>query len=299
MSRGPAVLALVGATALWAGNYVVGERAVQTVDPIDLTAMRWVLAAVPLLVLAQVLERPDWRTALGRWPLLLLLGLIGMAGYNLALYEALRHTTAVSASLINAVNPALITLAAALFLREGVGWRGIVGMLLGFCGIVLVLTKGSVETLASLDFNVGDLLMLVAIAAWTFYTILGGRAGVPPITSTAIQATGVAVVMVPVAAVSGFAVPSTAEATWSVLFIGLVVSTGAYVLWNLAARSLQKSISGVFLNLITVFTVLASVALGTPIGAAELVGGLVVLAGVVLTTLDRARRPVAPVTVRT
>lgn len=299
MSRGLAVLSLVGATALWAGNYVVGEQAVKTVDPIDLTAMRWTLSVVPLLVLAQLIEKPDWRAALRQWPLLLVLGLIGMAGYNLSLYEALRHTTAVSASLINSVNPALITLAAAVVLREAVGWRGVLGMLLGFAGVVLVISKGSLDALLSLDFNVGDLLMLVAIVAWTIYTVLQHRAKVPPVTATAIQATGSALVMLPLAAVTGFTLPQSAGAVASVLFIGLVVSAASYVLWNLGVGALPKSLSGVFLNLITVFTVVASIALGTTIGLPEIVGGVVVLAGVVLTTLDRAtaRRAKAPVEV--
>lgn len=299
MSRGLAVLSLVGATALWAGNYVVGEQAVKTVDPIDLTAMRWTLSVVPLLVLAQLIEKPDWRAALRQWPLLLVLGLIGMAGYNLSLYEALRHTTAVSASLINSVNPALITLAAAVVLREAVGWRGVLGMVLGFAGVVLVISKGSLDALLSLDFNVGDLLMLVAIVAWTIYTVLQHRANVPAVTATAIQATGSALVMLPLAAATGFTLPQSASAVASVLFIGLVVSAASYVLWNLGVSALPKSLSGVFLNLITVFTVVASIALGTTIGLPEIVGGLIVLAGVVLTTLDRAtaRRAKAPVEV--
>ena len=55
------VLALIGATLFWAGNYVIGGEAVDAISPLDLTAMRWVIALIPLLVLAQIIERPNWR----------------------------------------------------------------------------------------------------------------------------------------------------------------------------------------------------------------------------------------------
>src|SRR5687768_1831245 len=162
-----AALLLVGATLFWAGNYVVGEQAVRSIPPLSLTYLRWLLAAIPLLAIAHAVERPAWREVLRRWPMLLLLAAIGLGGYPLVVYLALRHTSALNASLINAFNPTLIVVAAALFLRERVGWRGIAGLLLGLCGVVLVLTGGRVRALLRLDHNPGDLLMLLAIALWT------------------------------------------------------------------------------------------------------------------------------------
>jgi drug/metabolite transporter (DMT)-like permease len=288
VSRGVAVLCLVGATAFWAGNYVIGEAVVRTVDPLSLTLLRWAIAALPLLALAHWIERPDWRAALRRWPLMLLLAMLGMAAFPLALYEALRHTTAVNASLITAVNPALITLVAVLVLREVLGWRGWSGIALSLVGVVIVILAGSAATLAEIEVNVGDLLVLVSIAVWTAYTILGRRLhGIPPITATAIQAGMTVVVLTPIAAANGLTLPTDAGTVWALVFIGIFPSVGAYLLWNLALRTVPASSAGVFLNLMTVFVVAAGLALGTPIGGLQVLGGLLVLGGVILTTRDR------------
>jgi drug/metabolite transporter (DMT)-like permease len=292
VSRGAAVLCLVGATAFWAGNYVIGEAVVDTVDPLSLTLLRWAIAVLPLLVLAQWIERPDWRAALRRWPLLLVLSLLGMAAFPLALYEALRHTTAVNAGLITAVNPAMITLVAVLVLREVLGWRGWTGIALSLIGVVIVLLAGSGAALTAIEINLGDLLVLLSIAAWTAYTILGRRLhGVPPITATAIQAAMAGIVLAPFAGMNGLTLPGDAASVWALVFIGTFPSVGAYLLWNLALRSIPASTGGVFLNLMTVFIVVAGLLLGTPIGPLQIAGGLLVLGGVVLTTRDRPHRP--------
>ncbi len=144
-------------------------------------------------------------------------------------------------------------------------------------------------------FGFGDLLMLLTIAAWTAYTVLGRRLhGVPPITATAIQAAMTVVALAPLAAVNGLALPADASSAWALLFIGVFPSVGAYLLWNLALRTVPASSAGVFLNLMTVFVVAAGLALGTPIGPLEVVGGLLVLGGVILTTRDRHRPAVPP-----
>ena len=119
---------LVIATLFWSGNFVVGQAAMRSMTPLELTFWRWALVAVPLLLLAQRVDRPDWRAVLRRWPTLLLLSALGLSGYTLLLYSALGHTSALTASLITAANPALIVVMAMFMLgdRPGpVGWLGI------------------------------------------------------------------------------------------------------------------------------------------------------------------------------
>src|SRR5688500_4787763 len=82
-SKAKAVAFLVGATLFWAGNYVVGAAAVREVSPLALTCFRWVIAAGPLLIIAQLVERPDWREVRRRWGLMAVLGGLGLAAYPL------------------------------------------------------------------------------------------------------------------------------------------------------------------------------------------------------------------------
>ena len=286
----PAVALLVLATLFWAGNYLVGEQVVAAVDPLSLTWWRWALAAVPLVVVAQVLERPDWRAVARHWRPLLLSGVIGVAGYPLLLYAALQHTSAASASIINAANPALIVVAAVLLGQAAAGWRTWTGLGLGLVGVLLVLTRGDVDRLLALTFNLGDLLMLVAVVAWTAYTLLGRRLGVPALTSTAVQVVLTTLALTPVALVSGLTVPPDAGSWWSVLYIALGPSIGSYVCWNLAVTRVSPTVAGVSMNLVTVFTLAIAALLGRPPTLVQLVGGALVVGGVLLTSGARARR---------
>lgn len=284
---------LTGATLFWAGNYVVGAAAVRELSPVSLTALRWAIAALPLVVIAQLVERPDWRAALRTWRRQLMLAVVGMIGYALLVYSALQHTSSVNASLVNALNPALIALLAAALARSAPSRRAVAGMLLALVGVLVVLTRGRVETLLSLQFNAGDLLMLGAITVWSIYTVIGrANAGsVPPITATAIQAVLSAAVMAPFALAGQVHWPRTGPGTLALLFIALFPSLGAYLLWNLGLRRLpaeSAGAAGVYMNLITVFTVAINAVLGYRIGAAQLVGGALVLGGVLL--VHRTRR---------
>jgi drug/metabolite transporter (DMT)-like permease len=290
------VLALVGATLFWAGNYVLGAVAVREMSPVSLTALRWALAAVPLAVIAQVVERPDWRAVLRTWPRQVVLALLGMVGYALFVYTALQHTSSVNASLVNALNPALIALLGAAVARRAPSGRAVVGMLVGLLGVLVVLTGGRLAALTSLELNVGDLLMVGAIVVWSVYTIGGrGLAGVPPIASTAVQAVIAAVVMAPFAAAGHVQWPSGRDATVALVVIAVLPSVGSYLLWNLALRRVPPAEAGSYLNLITVFTVLISAATGYALGAAQVVGGVLVLGGVLLVRERPARGPGAAV----
>lgn len=292
-------VSLVAATLFWAGNYVLGVVAVREVDPFSLVFARWAIALVPLVVIAQVTERPHWREVVRHWRWLVPLSLTGLAGYNLFLYGALQFTDAFNASLINAFNPALILLAAALFLRQPLTLRGIGGVLVALVGVLLVLTHGNLAALAGLRLGAGELLMFGAIAVWTAYTVIGRKAPtMPPITSTAVQAAVSMLAMVPFVAVNGFHSPVTAAGGWSLAFIAIFPSVLSYLLWNRALVVFEPGRAGVYLNLITVFTALAAVLMGQTMHWAELVGGVLVIGGVVLTSA-RTSAPAPEAALRT
>lgn len=291
-----AVLALLGATLCWAGNYVVGAAAVDSVSPLDLVLLRWLVALPLLLMLAQRLERPTWSRVLAQWRWLVALSLTGLLGYPLLVYVALEHTTALSASLVNATNPALIVLAAAVLLRERLSPLTVLGVMIALVGAVVVLSRGDLGVLAGARFGAGELVMLGAVVAWTAYTIVGragqGRLRVPPVTAVAVQAAITVVVLAPVSvATGGPSLPMTPAAVGSVLFIAVFPSVLAYLLWSRALTDLPAGSAGVFLNLITVFVAAFTLLTGQPYSLAQLVGGLIVIVGVVVTNLPSLRRP--------
>lgn len=295
MSGVKSALALVFATLFWAGNYVVGHLVVQAISPLDLTWWRWLLASVPLLVLALVVEKPDWRAVARQWPRLLLLAALGLAAYTLLLYGALQYTTPQSAALVNSANPAVMVVLAAVLLRERTGWRGLLGLVISLFGVLLVITDGALESVFARPLNLGDLIMLGAIVVWSLYTVLGRGLPVPPITATAVQSTMIAVLLTPFALAGGASWPTEAPVAWALVFIVVFPSIGSYVLWNIAVKSIPAGRAGLYLNLITVFTVAIAVALGAQLTLPQLLGGLIVFAGVALSSLRPARLAVAAV----
>jgi drug/metabolite transporter (DMT)-like permease len=278
-----ASLYLVLATLFWSGNYVVGEAAVASMTPLELTFWRWALAAVPLLLLAQFVEKPDWRAVLRRWPALLVLSMLGMSGYTLLLYGALGYTSAMNASLITAANPALIVVMAIVLLGEKTTRLGWLGICLGLLGVLLVLTRGELQRVLSFTMNTGELLMIGAIIVWGFYTIIARRLNLPAIAATAVQVVMATVSLAPFALALNVQFPDTPAEGWSLAYIAVFPSLGAYLLWNLALKSTPPGTAGNYLNLMVVFTAVITVALGTPLTLVQVVGGLMVIAGVLLT----------------
>ena len=294
-----AALFLILATAFWAGNFVFGAAALESTDPMSLTWIRWALAVVPLLVVAQLVEKPDWRRALRHLPLLTLLGILGIIGFSLLIYQALRFTSPLNASLINSVNPALIVVLAALLpaavqgaRRTRITWRAVLGIVLGLIGVLIVLTDGDVAAILRTGLNTGDLLMLAVILAWSIYTLVGRRIhDVPPITSTAIQAAASTVLLTPFLAFTGLTLPAEPLGWGAIAYIVIFPSIAAYVLWNAATRLVPPATASIYINLQVVFTALIGLPFGFEITGVQVVGGVIVVAAVVLLARGAAPPP--------
>lgn len=283
-----AYMALVIATVFWSGNYLLGKVAVASMSPFSVVFLRWALALPLLLLFAHVIEHPDWRGILKHWRFLALQGTLGLFAYNFLLYEALQTSSPFGASLINAANPALIALAASVLLHEHIGWRGTIGIVFALVGVLVVLTHGNLLALFANSFGTGDLLMLGVIVVWTAYTMCARKGpSLPPITQVAAQAGIMVCAMAIMAPSIGVTAPHSVQAWGSLAFIAIFPSCGSYILWNHALTIVDSARAGVFLNLITVFTVLGSLIIGTTITLPQIVGGIIIMFGVVLTTLPR------------
>lgn len=277
-------LFLILANLFWAGNYVFGKYVVAEMTPVQMTFSRWLIAVFLLFPIAHLVERPHWRSVWARWRILLVMALLGVVGYNFLLYEALRFTTSMNAALVNAMNPALIVLFSSFFLRERISLAKGAGLLVSLLGVLLVLTKGQLQLIFQTKYNLGDLLMLAAILVWTLYSIFGRKiVGVPPISATAVSALLGLILIFPFFLASGMNLPLSHRATLGILYIGIFPSVGSFIFWNASIREIGASRAGIYLNLITVFTAILSMLLGNPVTLAQVLGGLLVFAGVYIT----------------
>ncbi len=156
---------------LWSGNSVFARGAADIMPPMNLAFWRW---GVGIVVLFPFASRALWRdraTYLKHWKLFLVVALAGVTGFNSFVYHAVQHTTAIHATLITSAIPAAGVVAAWLVYRETISLRMALGMLVAFFGVVVVISNGNVSVLANLAFNVGDLIALLAVVAWTIYSI--------------------------------------------------------------------------------------------------------------------------------
>ncbi|WP_067066751.1 DMT family transporter [Roseateles chitosanitabidus] len=162
---------------LWAGNAVVGRAVGAQVPPLLLNAMRWTLAFALLVLVAPRARAllqdltPLWR----RWGYFALSGLLGMGCYNALQYQALHSSTALNVTLIAASLPVWMLAVGALIYRVWPTRRQLAGAALSLAGVALVISRGRLERLAEVQFVRGDLLMLLAVISWAFYSWLLAR----------------------------------------------------------------------------------------------------------------------------
>ena len=166
-----AYAALVGAILCFSGNYMLGGLAVASMPLMSLMFVKWGSAAIPMLLFANYVEKPNWKEVLVSWKKIVLLSSLGIAGYSFMLYHALSTTTAFNASVINAFNPALIALASAFFALEKLNAQKIIGIVIAFVGVLYVVSGGNPTVLFEQTMNSGDMWMFGVIAVWAAYMI--------------------------------------------------------------------------------------------------------------------------------
>jgi len=275
----PAVLAM----AFWATNFAFSPVVLDAVGAIQLTGSRWFIAIIVLIPLALITEKVTRAVIVGEWKIHVVQALLGYVGYTLLLYYALGVTSPVTASVLVALNPATIAIAARFILHENMSVNTIVGIAISIVGALVVVFGGGIA--GGFAFSYGDVLLLIATVMWTAYSMLAPRVQTPPITATAVQATISGIIMIPFMAID-IAWGNTAWFTmdgfdWlGVLWIGLIPSAGAYFLWNISSDWIGPTRTGAFLNIIPVFTALFVVAFGGSVTPTQVLGGALVLAGV-------------------
>jgi drug/metabolite transporter (DMT)-like permease len=154
---------------MWAGNAIVGRLMVGQIPPLTLNFMRWALTIVLLLPLGwRVFRRPELIAP--RLPWLALIGLLGVGLYNAAQYLALVSSTALNVTLVASSLPVWMLAIGVLFYGERPSGRQALGAALGLAGVLLVIARGSWQTLVGVNFVAGDLYVLAAVLGWAVYS---------------------------------------------------------------------------------------------------------------------------------
>ncbi|TFW23022.1 DMT family transporter [Massilia arenosa] len=156
---------------LWAGNAIVGRLLRDAVPPMTLNLLRWTIALVVLLPLGWRILRADAGGAIWtQWKRYAVLGLFGVGLYNSLQYLALHTSTPINVTLVAAGMPVWMMLVGRMFFSVAVSGRQMAGALLSIAGVLVVLCRGDIQLLRELHLVPGDLFMIGATIAWSFYT---------------------------------------------------------------------------------------------------------------------------------
>jgi drug/metabolite transporter (DMT)-like permease len=294
------VLLLATAPLMWAGNAVVGRLLVGQVPPVTLNLLRWAVVALLLLPLGWR-ALASWTALKARFGHLLLLGTLGVGLYNTMQYLALVTSSPINVTLVACSMPVWML---------AVGWLAfgvqptraqLIGALIGLAGVLVVVGRGSIDTLLGVRFVAGDLYIVVAAIGWAFYSWLLAR---PPASMRPPQRprpeqgwdwAGFLLVqtvfgLVPAAAFTAVEQAGGAhDIQWSAgvlvawAFVAIAPSIIAYRCWGLGVAAAGPAVAAFFNNLTPLFAALLSaLVLGEgpqpyhALAFALIVGGIVV-----------------------
>jgi len=174
-----AALLLTLPPLMWAGNAVVGRLMSELVSPMTLNLLRWLLAFLILLPLAGAVLRRDsllWP----HWRRIGILGLLSVGGYNALLYLALNTSTPINVTLVGASTPVWMLLIGRLKFGVVISRRQWLGAALSVSGVLVVLCRGQLAVLLQVRLVPGDLYVLMASAAWAYYSWMLARPTTEP-----------------------------------------------------------------------------------------------------------------------
>lgn len=276
----------------WAANAIVGKFAVGHVGPMTLTLGRWAIALTIIVVFALPQIRADWPEIRKGWLVCFVFAGLGFTGFNALLYTALLHTSAINVVIEQAGIPGLIFLGNFLLFRIKLGAGQIAGYLITLLGVAVTASNGSLQTILSLDFNFGDLLMLVACVVYASYTIsLRYKPNIHWKSLFAASAFGAMTAAVPLFAwevsSSAFIVPDMVG--WgAILFIALAPSLMSQILYVRGIELIGSNRAGLFINTIPVFgTLLAVIFLREPLLGFHIAALVLVVSGIAIAERGR------------
>lgn len=274
------------AAMFWGANFNLAKPVVAEMHPYVAGATRYLIAAAIMLLITFYRRE---RVPLRHIKIYVVLGLVGVFGFNLFFFLGMQSTSAVNGSLILALNPLLTSLIAYLILGDKLRYPQILAFFVGLIGVgIVVLGAG-----AKVHIAVGDIFIFGASLSWAFYNVLV-RKLMPKDTSGVASTAGIMMVgafaLAAVAIISGqkFIVPSF-HAGSALMVMTLGGGVLAYLFWNAGIAKLGATQAAIFLNLVPITSMVISAFEGFPPNQTQLMGGVLVIGAVIFAATYSAQ----------
>jgi len=285
-----AYLFLTLAALFWSGNFIVGKVAsFYNIPPFSLNFYRWLFAFLILLPFTyqEVINNKDY--ILRNIGLFIVLGVTSITIFNSIVYYSLYYTQVISGILMISTIPVWILFFASVLKIEKTNIFQISGVILSLTGVLFIITKADIKLIKELEFNKGDLSMVIGMLSWAIYSALL-RKKIHPISQLAtleiiiicgfIFLTPIYFIEMSLGNKIVLELPFILTLSYVVLFPGIF----AFLFWIKGIDIIGANRSGVFLHLMTIFgALMAIVILGEKFMFYHFLGAIFIIAGITLS----------------
>jgi len=278
-------LLLCIAALCWAGNAIVGRLAVGHIPPVTLSFLRWALAFLIVLPFAWKHLVHDWRAVRGGLGIMIVISVTGIGAFNTLQYWALEYTQALNTVLLQSAGPLIVAIWSLILLGVRITLAQAFGVVLSLIGVLVILLHGDLTTLTSVEFNKGDIIFMVALVIFGFYSVLTlKRPAIHGLSFAAFTFGCGAACLIPLVIwemVSRPVMALNVSNLLSVLYVAVFPSTVAYLCWNRGIHLIGANRAAPFFHMVPLFgSAMAMVFLGERPRLFHVVGFALVLTGV-------------------
>jgi drug/metabolite transporter (DMT)-like permease len=274
------------AVIVWGASFIATKIALQYLSPITIVWLRFLIGVIILGLVVALRKQfilPDKK----EWGYFALLGFLGITFHQWLQSNALQTSQAGTTAWIVSTTPVFMALLGWFLLKERLGWTKNLGILLAFLGVLVVVSKGDLDSIAIGKFGAqGDILVLISAINWAVFSALSRR-GLKSHSASLmmfyLMVFGWGFTTILFLTTSGFSeIPLISFDGWmAVGFLGIFCSGLAYIAWYDALKALTMAETGAFLYIEPlVAVVVAFFVLGEAITLASILGGAVILFGV-------------------
>ena len=257
-----AYIFLLLTVTFWAGNFVVGKFAsFYNVPPFSLNFYRWLFAWLILMpfTISEIIKKKEY--IISNYKIFLVLGITSITIFNSIVYYSLNFTQVISGVLMISTIPVMIMFFSSILKIEKTNLFQIIGVILSIAGVIIIITKANFEILKSLNFNKGDITMVLAMFSWALYSKLLKRQKyeLSQISLLQVVISFGLIFLIPIYFIEyqiGFRInidmPFILILSYVVLFPGLA----SFILWIKGIALIGANSSGVFLHLMPIISAL-------------------------------------------
>ena len=281
---------LLFAALFWSGNFIVGKAAsLFEIPPFTLNFYRWSFAWLILapFTLQEIFKKKKY--VLENIKLIIILGITSITLFNSIVYYSLNFTNVISGVLMISTIPVMIIFFSWIFKIEKTNLYQISGVIFSLFGVAVIITKAELSILLDLNFNKGDIWMVVAMFSWAIYSALlkKKKHELSQISLLEIIITMGLIFLLPIYFIemkmgyhATLNVPFLLTLTYVVLFPGLA----SFLCWIKGIAIIGANRSGIFLHLMPILsTIMAIIIFGEKFMFFHLAGATLILIGILLS----------------